>query len=82
MEGFEKLNEQELNEYEGGFAISSVISAIISFIPTGISIASSIAGLVKSVNSPKGEIKTKDLNFKWDSSQPNIEFSTMLHYCN
>lgn len=80
MNKFVKVDDNKLKTLEGGLAISSVIAAITSLVPAGISLISSIIGTVKATTAPKGEIKTKDQTYKWDNSETttyNVGFS----YC-
>ena len=68
MNKFVKVDDDKLKTLEGGFAISSVIAAITSLVPAGISLISSIIGTVK------------DQTYKWDNSETttyNVGFS----YC-
>ncbi|CRH46152.1 Uncharacterised protein [Mycoplasmopsis arginini] len=60
----EKLSKKECDEISGGFAISALITSIVAAIPIVTSAISSTVGLIRSVNSAKGEIKTKDFSAK------------------
>ncbi|MDD7838013.1 hypothetical protein PUW86_03355 [Metamycoplasma hyosynoviae] len=81
MENFRKLSLQEMKNVEGGFAVSSFITTLMTqLIPAGINIVGSIVGLVKSSSSVKGEIKQKDLDYKWDNVE-NITVNTPMLYC-
>ena len=82
INNFKKIDIENTKKIAGGFAISAFISTLIStIIPAGISIISSLVGLGKSVSSPKGEIKTKDLNYKWDNSSDNSSINSAFSYC-
>ncbi|MGX9339595.1 hypothetical protein ACT1UH_01780 [Mycoplasma sp. 332] len=76
-----KLSEKECDEIAGGFAISALITSILGAIPIITSAISSTVGLIRSVNSSKGEIKTKDFNAKWEDTDNNIGFNVGFHYC-
>ncbi|KDE42838.1 hypothetical protein [Metamycoplasma hyosynoviae] len=81
MENFRKLSLQEMKNVEGGFAVSSFITTLMTqLIPAGINIVGSIVGLVKSSSSVKGEIKQKDSDYKWDNVE-NITVNTPMLYC-
>ncbi|MDC8901032.1 hypothetical protein PR249_01870 [Metamycoplasma hyosynoviae] len=81
MQNFRKLSLQEMKNVEGGFAVSSLITALMTqLIPAGINIVGSIVGLVKSSSSVKGEIKQKDSDYKWDNVE-NITVNTPMLYC-
>ncbi|MDC8900614.1 hypothetical protein PR259_03410 [Metamycoplasma hyosynoviae] len=81
MENFRKLSLQEMKNVEGGFAVSSFITTLMTqLIPAGINIVGSIVGLVKSSSSVKGEIKQKDSDYKWDNVE-NITVNAPMLYC-
>ncbi|WP_427867590.1 hypothetical protein [Mycoplasmopsis arginini] len=77
----EKLSKKECDEISGGFAISALITSIAAAIPIVTSAISSTVGLIRSVNSAKGEIKTKDFSAKWEDSDNKIGFNVGFHYC-
>ncbi|ACF07304.1 Uncharacterised protein [Metamycoplasma arthritidis] len=69
MKAFKKMSLNQIKKYEGGFAITTLISTIFSGISLGVGALATLMGAIKSVQSPKGEIKTKSGNsVKWESS--------------
>lgn len=63
------MSLNQIKKYEGGFAITTLISTIFSGISLGVGALATLMGAIKSVQSPKGEIKTKSGNsVKWESS--------------
>ncbi|WP_330463514.1 hypothetical protein [Metamycoplasma gateae] len=77
-----KLNEKQCNEISGGIAITALISSIIGAIPVIASTITSTVGLIRSLSSSKGEIKTKDgFSAKWDDGDNNVGFNVGFHYC-
>ncbi|AWX42692.1 Uncharacterised protein [Metamycoplasma cloacale] len=80
MHNLKILSNEKKRDIQAGFA-ATTISSILSFIPTGISIVSSIIGAIKSLTSAKAEIKTKDFSYKWDQSVEPMQFTSSVHYC-
>ena len=82
MKNFNQIDKSKLKNYEGGFAISTFVSTLITtIIPGIIGIAGSAIGVIKSGMSAKGEIKTKDYNYKWDNSSSSSMISNGNYYC-
>lgn len=75
MSTFKKMSLEDIKKYEGGFAITTLINTIFSGISLGVGALATLIGTVKSVQSPKGEIKTKSGNsVKWEN--PALSSST------
>ncbi|WP_412031470.1 hypothetical protein [Metamycoplasma buccale] len=82
MGNFRILSEDEMQKYEGGFAIGPVLAAIFTYLPMGISAIGSIIGVAKMASANKGEIKTKGgLGVKWDNSESRPMLMNGSHYC-
>ncbi|MBN4089574.1 hypothetical protein JXZ91_02125 [Mycoplasma enhydrae] len=77
-----KLNKKECDELVGGVAISGIIGSILAALPVIMSTLTSTVGLIRSVGSSKGEIKTKDgFSAKWDDGDNSSGFKVGFHYC-
>ncbi|WP_045434129.1 hypothetical protein [Metamycoplasma canadense] len=77
-----KLSKQECDEISGGFAISTIFSSILASIPVISTFVTSTFGLIRSISSDKGEIKTKDgFLAKWEDGNNKQGFNIGFHYC-
>ncbi|EFF41524.1 hypothetical protein [Mycoplasmopsis alligatoris] len=74
IENLEKLSQEEMHKIEVGTLVTTLMSAI----PLIFGVINSVVGLVKSVNSAKGEIKTSDTTYKWESKASNISSSEAM----
>ncbi|WP_025755313.1 hypothetical protein [Mycoplasmopsis cricetuli] len=65
ISNLELVKSEQLQYFQPGFAISSLLVAI----PALINVIAPIVGLIKSTLSVSGEIKDKNSTFKWDNSK-------------
>ncbi|WP_373435035.1 hypothetical protein [Metamycoplasma equirhinis] len=82
LPGFKIIDSKRAKQIFGGFAITTLISTILSFVPVAIGAVGALTGIAKIANASKGEIKTKDgFNVKWDNNESNIGYNIGFHYC-
>lgn len=77
-----QTNERRRNKnIVGGFAITALISTILSVVTSTVGIIGTSIGLAKTLNANKGEVKAGNISMKWDNSNENIGYEVGMHYC-
>ncbi|MBD3899066.1 hypothetical protein IEN87_02430 [Mycoplasma hominis] len=78
---FKLMSEEETKNIVGGFAITALISTILSVVTSTVGIVGTSIGLAKTLNANKGEVKAGNISMKWDNSNENIGYAVGMHYC-
>lgn len=78
---FKLMSEEETKNIVGGFAITALISTILSVVTSTVGIIGTSIGLAKTLNANKGEVKAGNISMKWDNSNENIDYAVGMHYC-
>lgn len=78
---FKLMSEEETKNIVGGFAITALISTILSVVTSTVGIIGTSIGLAKALNAHKGEVKAGNISLKWDNSNENIGYAVGMHYC-
>ncbi|MGL5357770.1 MAG: hypothetical protein ACRDA7_00100 [Metamycoplasmataceae bacterium] len=62
--GFKELTNEKEKEIVAG---AGVVAAIATLVPLGIAVFNTLIGGIRSLQSQKGEMKLKDVNYKWEN---------------
>ncbi|MGL5521991.1 MAG: hypothetical protein ACRDAW_01820 [Metamycoplasmataceae bacterium] len=65
--GFKELTNEKEKEIVAGMG---AIAAIVTLVPLGIAVFNTFIGGIRSLQSQKGEMKLKDVNYKWENDAP------------
>ncbi|HFC2905973.1 TPA: hypothetical protein AAA386_002164 [Neisseria gonorrhoeae] len=61
---FKLMSEEETKNIVGGFAITALISTILSVVTSTVGIIGTSIGLAKTLNANKGEVKAGNISLK------------------
>ncbi|MGX9340716.1 hypothetical protein ACWXVL_02850 [Mycoplasma sp. 128] len=76
MNNFKEISDTNAAKIQVG----SLITVLTTLIPLGINLISSLIGIGKMATSQSGEIKTKDVTYKWTNEAAKENYVFPVHY--